>query len=99
MDEGARKCDTDNLNSLSVNNYSTYSEEINIRINTNYCHLHHWHMQSVTDDLQAYTLTKFQPFNHVSFCQVCSSKVLLCPVCDEIVYGTVKMTCRIIIAQ
>lgn len=90
MDEAAINCDT---NFLSVINGSTYTEETNNRINTN-CHLHRWHIQSATENL--YTLTKFQPCNHASFCEICACKVLLCPVCDKIIYGTVKMTCRIV---
>jgi|SRR6218665_1191089 len=90
MDEGAINCDT---YSLSVNNGSTYPEETNIPINSN-CHLHHWHIQSATENL--YTLTKFPPCNHVSFCEICACKFLLCPICERIVYGTVKMTCRIV---
>src|SRR6218665_3546885 len=95
MDAGAINCDTDlvdSTNSLTTN--SILDEETNNRINTN-CHLHHWGKQSITDDLHAVTF--FQACGHLTVCEICTNEALLCPICDEIVYGSVKMSCIIII--
>ena len=95
MDATALNCDTDlvdSTNSLRTN--SILDEETNSHINTK-CHLHHWDKQSITDDLHAVTL--FQPCGHLTVCEICTNEALLCPICDEIVYGSVKMSCRIII--
>src|SRR6218665_3701437 len=95
MDAGAINCDTDLVdptNSLTTN--SILDEKTNNRINRN-CHLHHWDKQSIRDDLHAVTL--FQPCGHLTVCELCTNEALLCPICDEIVYGSVKMSCRIII--
>src|SRR6218665_802217 len=95
MDAGAINCDTDlvdSTNSLTTN--SILDEETNNHINTN-CHLHHWDKKSITDDLHAVTL--FQPCGHLTMCEICATEALLCPICEEIVYGSVKMSCRLII--
>src|SRR6218665_2727940 len=95
MDATAINCDTDlvdSTNSLTTN--SILDEETNNRIKTN-CHLHHWDKQSITDDLHAVTF--FQPRGHLTVCEICANEALLCPICDEIVYGSVKMSCIIII--
>src|SRR6218665_1189586 len=95
MDAIAINCDTDlvdSTNSLTTN--SILDEETNTRINTN-CHLHHWDKQSITDDLHAVTL--FQPCGNLTECETCTNEALLCPIFDEIVYGSVKMSCRILI--
>jgi len=95
MDAGAINCDTDLVdptNSLTAD--SILHEETNNHINTN-CHSHHCNKQSITDDLHSVTL--FQPCGHLTVCEICANEALLCPICDEIVYGSVKMSCRIII--
>ena len=85
-------CQTDPTNSLTAD--SILHEETNNHINTN-CHSHHCNKQSITDDLHSVTL--FQPCGHLTVCEICANEALLCPICDEIVYGSVKMSCRIII--
>lgn len=45
---------------LAADNF--VDDKTNNHINTN-CHLHHWHAQSVTEDLHA--LTMFQPCRHI----------------------------------
>src|SRR6218665_2283622 len=95
IDAVAINCDTDlvdSTNSLMAN--SILDEETNNHINTN-CHLNHSEKQSITDDLHAVTL--FQPSGNLTVCEICANEALLCPICDEIVYGSVKMSCRIII--
>src|SRR6218665_481773 len=95
MDAGAINNDTDlvdSANSLTTN--SILDEETNSHINTK-CHLHHWDKQSITDDLHAVIL--FQPCGHLTMCEICATETLLGPICEEIVYGSVKMSCLIII--
>src|SRR6218665_3864961 len=94
MDASAINCDTDlvdSTNSLTVN--SILDEETNNHINTN-CHLHHCDKQSIKDDLHDVTL--FQPCGHLTMCEICATEALLCPIAEEIVYGSVKMSCHII---
>lgn len=68
-------------------------EEMNVQTHSNHRHL--LRLEYVTEALHA--LTMLLPCRHASFCQSCANETEFCPICNEVVYGTVKVYCGIFI--